>query len=188
MAEVNRLKKNKDFARYSIKIRRRIILLSLLLSVNIFSQQTTFQDSLLDRMTGKWTLKGIIAGQETTHDVTASWILEHQYLQFREISHEKDADGTAAYEALVFIGWDSQLNQYSCLWLDVTGGGLSAQAIAHAERKGDDIAFLFKGSDGSLFHTTFVYDRNVDTWQWIMDGEENGTLQPFARVKLTRKE
>lgn len=80
------------------------------------------------------------------------------------------------------------MNQYSCLWLDVTGGGgLSAQAIGHAERKGDEIAFQFKGSDGSLLHTTFVYERNTDAWKWLMDGEENGKLQPFARVQLARK-
>ena len=45
---------------------------------------------------------------------------------------------------------------------------------------------VFKFSDTNQFHTTFLYDRNTDTWQWIMDGEENGKLQPFARVKLTK--
>jgi hypothetical protein len=43
------------------------------------------------------------------------------------------------------------------------------------------------GNDGNVFHTTFVYDSDADTWQWLMDSEENGKLQPFARVKLTRK-
>jgi hypothetical protein len=174
---------------FLMKIVIRIISFIILVSINIYSQQTTFQDSLLDRMTGKWTLKGIIDGQETTHDIAVSWILGHQYLQLNEISRETDANGKPAYEALVSIGWDSQLNQYSCLWLDITGGGgLSARAIAHAERKGDVIAFLFKINEGNLFHTTFVYERNTDTWQWLMDGEENGKLQQFARVKLTRKE
>ena len=62
------------------------------------------------------------------------------------------------------------------------------QAIGHAERNGDKIAFLFNGGDNSIFHTTFVFERNTDIWQWLMDGEENGKLQPFARVNLTRKE
>jgi len=55
-----------------------------------------------------------------------------------------------------------------------------------AERDDDKIAFVFKGTDGSLFHTTFVYDRSADTWQWLMDGEQNGKLPPFARLMLTR--
>lgn len=44
-----------------------------------------------------------------------------------------------------------------------------------------------KGAGGSLFHTTFAYNKESDSWEWRMDGEENGTLRPFARVKLTRK-
>ena len=81
----------------------------------------------------------------------------------------------------------SRPGQYSCLWLDNTGGGgLVGQAIAHAKRESDKIAFLFKGADGSLFHTTFVYDRKADTWQWLMDGEEKGKRQPFARLAMNR--
>ena len=37
----------------------------------------------------------------------------------------------------------------------------------------------------SILHS--CTDRGSDTWQWMMDNEENGKLQPFARVKLTRK-
>ena len=166
----------------------RITLFTFLVSIIISAQQSSFQDSLLDRMTGNWTLKGTIAGEETTHDIEVSWILEHQYLQISDISREKDADGTAVYEALVLIGWDSKLSKYACLWLDVTGGGgLSAQAIGYAERTEDEIPFLFKINEESVWHTTFVYDRNTDTWQWIMDSEADGKLKPFARVTLTRK-
>jgi hypothetical protein len=109
-------------------------------------------------------------------------------LRFHEVSREKNAQGSAEYEAIVFIGWDQPTGQYSCLWLDNTGGGgLTGQAIGHAKRESDKIAFLFKGADGSLFHTTFAYDKSSDSWQWTMDGEEHGKLQPFARVKFARK-
>ena len=166
----------------------KIILLLVLVSFPMSAQQTTFQDSLLDRMAGKWVLQGTIAGKETTHDIIAEWVLGHQYLQLHETSREKNANGEAEYEAIVYIGWDKPSSRYACLWLDVTGGGgLSAQAIGHAKRSGNKMAFLFKGSDGSIFHTTFVYNRGADAWQWSMDNEEKGKLQPFARVKLTRK-
>ena len=166
----------------------KITLCIILASYTVSAQQPIFQDSLLDHMIGKWILQGTIAGKETTHDIITEWVLGHQYVRLQEISREKKTDGEAAYEAIVFIGWDEPSSQYACLWLDVTGGGgLSAQAIGHGKRNGNEIAFLFKGSDGSIFHTPFVYDRGTDTWQWLMDGEENGKLQPFARVKLTRK-
>jgi hypothetical protein len=171
-----------------MKIIMKIFFLVSVVSASVSAQQTTFQDSLLDHLIGKWVLQGTIAGKETTHDIVAEWVLGHQYMQFHETSREKNAIGEAEYEAIVFIGWDQQSSQYACLWLDVTGGGgLSAQAIGHAGRKGDSIAFLFKGSDGSTFHTTFMYVRSTNTWHWLMDGEENGTLQSFARVELTKK-
>jgi hypothetical protein len=171
-----------------MKIITNIALFVFLVCYSVTAQQLTFQDSLLDHMIGRWILQGTIAGKETTHDIIIEWVLGHQYVRLHEISREKNANGESAYEAIVFIGWDQPLSQYACLWLDVTGGGgLSAQAIGHAKRGGDEVAFLFKGSDGSIFHTTFKYDRGTDTWQWLMDDEEDGKLQPFARVKLTRK-
>ncbi len=165
-----------------------ITLLALFPCCPVSAQQASFQDSLLNHSAGKWVLQGTIAGQQTTHDVSAEWVLAHNYLQLHEVSRERNQKGEPAYEAIVYIGWDERAKEYQCLWLDVTGGGgLSAQAIGHGKRDGDSIAFLFKGADGSLFHTTFAYDKSTDTWQWIMDGEENGTLHSFARLKLTRE-
>lgn len=167
------------------------LFLALLLTAGVatvsFAQQTTLQDSLLDQMAGKWVLEGAIAGQKTTHDVDAQWVLAHEYLQIHEVSREKDSTGAPAYEAIVYIGADQPPGEFACLWLDVTGGGgLNGQAIGHGKRNGNQIAFLFKGGDGSLFHTTFIHDAGNDTWQWVMDGEENGELHPFARVTLRR--
>jgi hypothetical protein len=171
-----------------VKTLVRITIFGILISRPATAQQSTFQDSLLDHMIGRWQLHGTIGGSETIHEIAAEWVLGHQYVRLQEKSHEKNADGEPAYEAIVFIGWDQPSDQYACLWLDITGGGgLSAQAIGHGKRNGGEIAFLFKGSDGSSFHTTFLYHRDTDIWQWQMDGEENGKLQPFARVRLTRK-
>lgn len=60
-------------------------------------------------------------------------------------------------------------------------------SYGHAKRGGNEIAFLFNGPNGSVFHTTFAYDKAANTWRWLMDDEEGGRLQPFARVKLTKK-
>jgi hypothetical protein len=173
-----------DGKRGAVSLFASIVLLSLLAP----GQQSTFQDPLLDHMVGTWILQGTIDGKATTHDIDTDWVLGHEYVRLHEVSREKDAKGQAAYEAIVFIGWDQPTGQYACLWLDSTGGGgLMGQAIGHAKRGGDEIAFLFKAGDGSLFHTTFAYDKKADTWEWRMDGEEKGKLQLFARVKLTRK-
>lgn len=171
-----------------MKIIMKIILVFAAVSATLSAQQTTFQDSLLDHMIGSWVLHGTIAGKETTHDIVAQWVLDHQYLQLHEVSREKNTAGEALYEAIVYIGWDENLKQYACLWLDITGGGgLSPQAIGHAEHSSDKLEFLFKGADGSLFHTTFLYNKDSDNWKWLMDAGENGKLQSFARLNLTRQ-
>lgn len=157
-------------------------------SFSAAAQQSTGPDPLLGRMTGHWVLQGTIAGHETAHDIESDWVLNHEYVRLHETSREKNAQGQAAYEAIVFIGGGGSSSQYKCLWLDTTGGGgLSNQAIADGKRTGEEIAFLFKDDDGSSTRTTFAYNRSSDTWQWLMDNEQGGKLSPFARVKLTRK-
>lgn len=171
-----------------MKTALKIFVSIMLVSFSASAQEAALKDSLLDHLVGKWVLQGTIAGKETTHDILAEWVLGHEYVRLHEVSREKDAKGQPAYEAIVFIGWDKRSLEYACLWLDSTGGGgLTAQAIGHAKRGGEKIAFLFKGQDGSIFHTTFAYDKGTDTWKWLMDGEEGGKLQPFARVTLTKE-
>ena len=171
-----------------MKLISKIIMVIVLLSLPASAQQQTFQDPLLDHLAGTWVLRGTIEGKETTHDIACEWVLGHQYVRITEVSREKNAAGRAEYEAIVFIGWDKALGQYACLWLDNTGGGgLVGQAIGHAGRDGDAIPFRFMGPNGSVFHNTFTYSKESDAWEWRMDGEEGGKLQPFALVKLTRK-
>ena len=137
-----------------------ILALLFVTSFSASAQGPTRKDPLLDRLAGTWILQGTIAGQETTHDIESEWVLSHEYLRFHETSREKNAQGQPAYEAIVFIEWDEPSNEYKCLWLDSTAGGV---------------------------HTTFAYNRATDTWIWLIDNESGGKLTPFARVKLTRK-
>jgi hypothetical protein len=152
------------------------------------AQEQGFQDELLGHLAGTWILRGTIAGEETTHDIVAEWVLGHYYMRLREVSREKTEEGAPLYEAIVFIGWDQPSSRYVCLWLDSTGGGgLAGEALGYAEPGGDELAFLFKMGEDKLWHTTFFYDRDGDTWKWLMYSESEGMQNPFARVTLTRK-
>jgi hypothetical protein len=164
-----------------------IIVVFLLLSYSVKSQSTTQPDSLLNKLTRKWVLQGTIDGKESIHDINAKRVLNGQYIQLEEVSREKDEKGNPLYEAIVYICWQEAKKEYFCLWLDNTSNeGISNGIIGRAKQNDDKIEMLFKYSDAIQFHTTFLYDRDADTWQWIMDSDENGKLQPFARVKLTR--
>lgn len=170
-----------------LKLSKIILLWVFILPVVARSQQKTPPDSLLNKLTGNWVLKGTIAGQATIHDINAKRVLNGQYVQLTEVSREKDQKGNPAYEATVYFCWQEPKKQYFCLWLDNTSNeGISNHVTGEAKQNGDKIEWVFTYNDGTKFYNTFLYDRNTDTWQWNMDGEEKGKLQPFARVKLTR--
>lgn len=144
--------------------------------------------ALLNHLAGTWILRGTIAGKPTTHDVQAEWVLNHEYLELHEISREKNAAGSPAYEAIIYIGWDAKAQQYVCLWLDSTSGdGLSSGIIARASLAGESIPFLFTLSPSDQIHTTFSYDKAADAWQWLIDNVDNGRTQHFANVTLARQ-
>jgi hypothetical protein len=150
------------------------------------SPQPTFHDELLDHLQGKWVMSGIIMGQPNTHDIDAQWVLNHQYLCFKETSREKNAQGQPDYDAAVYFGYDQATSRNLAIWLD-TWGGFGKATVGYATRKEDELHFHFRDDKGGDFHSVFTYDRKSDTWKVNMDSEENGKLKPFARVTLTRK-
>lgn len=154
----------------------------------VSAQAPAFSDPLLDRLIGTWVLRGKIAGTDTTHDVVAEWGLNHEYVRLHEMSREKDGKGNAAYEAIVFIGSGRPAHEYTCLWLDSTGGGgLVPEGFGHATRANEEIPFVFlDGSSKISFKNTFAYDKSTDSWAWIMDNVVDGKAKPFGRVKLTK--
>ena len=66
-------------------------------------------------------MRGTIAGKQTTHDVQAAWVLHHEYMQLRETSREKNVNGSPAYEAMVYIGWDAKARQLVSGWIRPRG-------------------------------------------------------------------
>ena len=153
----------------------------------MLAQKRSVADTLLDRLTGNWILSGIIDGKPVRHSVTAKWVLGHEYIELKETSDEKKADGRPQYDAIVFICYNTDSRQYDCLWLDNTSDkGLSNGIIAHGEYKPNLVTLLFKFSEKITFHTTFTLDANEDRWHWKMESEESGKFEPFADALMTK--
>jgi hypothetical protein len=170
-----------------MKICSRGLILIVLAAAPLRAQELP-PDSLLDRLIGRWVLAGTIARQQTTHDVTFEWILGREYVQMHEVSRERAPNGTPSYEAVVLFGRDPRSGEYACLWMDNTGAAAFDPAgIGRGTVAGDSIPFLFRYNSLASFHTTFVYDRRSDSWQWHMDNDSAGVRRPFARVTLTRR-
>jgi hypothetical protein len=153
------------------------------------AQSQTTPQALLDKMTGHWVMTGTIAKQSTTHDVDVDWVLKREYIRIHEVSREKDSSGDPAYEAWIYLVWDTKNNEYAVMWLDNTvATNFAAEGIGHAKPDGDRIPFIFKDADGTGIHTTFAYDRAKDTWSWTIDNiDKSGKPSPFAKLTLKRK-
>lgn len=168
------------------------VLLALLLATPLSTRslrgQSPPSDSMLTRLAGRWVLRGTIARQQTVHDVTFAWLLNRGYLQMHEVSRERTAAGTPAYEAVVLFTRDPKTGEYACLWLDNTGvSAFDPAGIGRGALRGDSIPFVFRYTPTTGFRNTFVYDRARDAWKWNMDNDSAGVRRPFARVTLTRR-
>jgi hypothetical protein len=150
--------------------------------------QALHPDSLFDRLIGHWVLRGTIARKATIHDVTFTWLLGREYVQMHEVSRERAPKGGPAYEATVLFGRDPRSGEYACLWLDNTAStAFDPAGTGHGRVIGDSIPFIFHYTATDGFHTTFVYNRPQDSWEWHMDNDSSGVRRPFARVALTRR-
>lgn len=149
--------------------------------------QSLAPDSLFHRLIGRWVMTGTISRRPVTHDVAFQWMLGHEYVQMHEVSRERAANGSPAYEAVVLFGRDSASGEYAALWMDNTGANAFDPAgIGHGSVAGDSVPFLWRYTATTGFHNTFVYDRAHDTWQWHMDNDSAGVRRPFARLTLVR--
>jgi len=153
--------------------------------------------ALLDRLAGRWTMTGMLAGKKATHDIDARWVLNREYVEFHEVSRDRRADGTPAFEAILMFQWSAKSSEFTCLFLDNTvGGGLSPEGIARGKQAGNSIPVVFACRNGQCppglsehesMHTTFDYDRSTDTWRLTIDDIADGKTSRFADMKLTRK-
>ncbi|MEI9930688.1 MAG: hypothetical protein WDM89_09090 [Rhizomicrobium sp.] len=167
-------------------MRYTITLAALLAITPAFAQQAPFNEPLVDHLAGKWVLSGQMDKGTVTHDITAEWVLAHQYLEIYEVSREKNKDGSPVYQAKVFIGWDAGKKIYDCAWLD-DYGSISTQSLGYAKPNGNSIAFVFQNrDDAGSFHTTFAWHPENSTWTMDMDNvSAAGKTEPFARTTLT---
>ena len=162
---------------------------SALLALTPVHAQASRPDSLLDRLIGRWVLRGPMAGKSVVHDVTFRWVLSSEYVEMHEVSRERTAAGTPDYEAIVYLVHDPHTKEYAALWMDNTDyNAFYPAGVGHATAVvGDSIPFVFTDSPTSRFHNTFVYDRRSDSWAWHMDNDQGGVRKMFARVTLTRR-
>jgi hypothetical protein len=140
-----------------------------------------FEDDLISHLEGRWLLTRRIRGAEVRNDVTAAWVLNHQFLQL----HMKDVAQPPSYEAIVLIGFIHSSKQYVAHWTDTYGGKFSA--VGKGIRSGNSIEFRFEYPDGPFFNT-FSWSPDVSQWTFRMENSDaQGSRRPFAVDTLVRQ-
>ncbi len=144
------------------------------------------EHAFLQQMTGRWVMRGKIGKKETTHDVTAAWVLNKNYIQIHEISREKDDKGRPQYDAIVYVSWDPIKKQFACLWLDTTvTSSFTPIGIGQLSSDGKQVEFQFGDREDGI-DTTFAFDAAKHAWAWNIDNLQRGKSLPFARLVLTK--
>ena len=140
-----------------------------------------FQDAFLDNLAGDWKLTRKIRGTTVENTAKVEWVLNHQFL----LVHMKDVKVPAAYEAMIFIGYDNTSERYVAHWIDVFGGRFS-ETLGYGRKTGNAIKFVFEYPDGP-FHNTFTWDPKAKTWTFLGENKDSaGKWKVFAEDKLTR--
>lgn len=155
-----------------------------LVSTAARAQQPTPQTALLDHLAGNWVAEGTFGDDPTVHDLSAAWVMNHQYLRLRVVSRETGSDGKPDYEATIFIQWDSAAKQYRCAWIDTAG--ISSDSLGNATSSANQIPFVFKTAQG-VTHTTFTYNAQSGQWEIELASEDNGAITPYFHATLTRE-
>lgn len=139
-----------------------------------------FDDDLIARLEGTWNLTRRIRGAEFRNTVSASWVLQHQFL----LLQMRDTATPARYEADVYIGYSHAAQEYVAHWIDNFGGHFAG--VGRGKRAGNHVEFRFEYPDGPFFNT-FSWDPATDTWNCHLESvAKDGTRQTFARDSLTR--
>ena len=143
-----------------------------------------FRDGLLDNLQGRWKLTGIVMRSPREMDLSAEWVLNHQFL----LVHEKDTaagKGKIPYEAQIYIGYDNASDRYVIHWIDIFGGRFS-ETLGYGTRSGNSIKFVFEYPDGP-FHNTFTWNPEEKSWRFFLEQKDaEGKWKTFADQKALR--
>lgn len=124
-----------------------------------------FEDDLVSKLEGEWRITRQIRGTTVENTATATWVLNHQFLQL----HMKDAASPHRYEAIVLFGYIHSDEQYVAYWADTFGARYAG--IGKGVRSGNSVEFRFDYPQGPFFNTfTWFPERR----EWVSRMESQG--------------
>lgn len=96
----------------------------------------------------------------------------------------RDVNEPPQYEAMVFIGFNPEKQDYIGHWLDTFGGEYS-ETLGIGKREGDAIKFEFRYPDSLL--TNIFHCEGASWTSTIEQQNEAGEFVPFCTDRYTKK-
>jgi len=138
----------------------------------------------LDKLRGKWNLTGEMGKIELHQEVSARWVLGHQYISLYCKSIADDENPTADYEALYHIGYNPDEDLFIFHLLDTTGVPIVCN-VGLGRRDGNHIPFVFEYQDGN-FINDLTWHPAERRWTFRQEYQENGKLRLFAEKVMQK--
>jgi hypothetical protein len=141
------------------------------------------EKDLLATLIGFWDMKGEVEGKPVQYSFEATRALHEKFL----LMHMRDDATPSAYEASVYIGYDTARASYVTFWLDNFGVDSGLTVLGYGKRSGDSLVILFN-YPGVPFRDTFTYNWKTDTWVFLLESSDGlGGWKTFADYALVRK-
>ena len=139
----------------------------------------------LDKLVGQWELMGQMGATPLRQSVESKWTLGGLFVEMYFKSTLPAPEGQLPYEAVYYIGYNTDEDLYVMHWLDTFGVGLTS-IPGHGKREGNTISFVFEYRAGP-FINKFIRDEADDAWLFEQFYFENDDWHTFAKKRMTRK-
>jgi Protein of unknown function (DUF1579) len=139
---------------------------------------------VLDRLIGRWDLSGQMGETPLRRVVEAKGTLGDLFVEVHRRSVLEAPAGQLPYEALYYIGYDSESERYVMHLLDTYGPRFS-RTLGIGERQGNRISFVFE-YDGGPFTNTFTWHADSEEWTFDLIFLEDGAVHTFATKCMSR--
>jgi hypothetical protein len=138
-------------------------------------------DPFLAQLVGSWELPGTVRGQPVHHRAQGRWVLNAGWLCLSLT----DTATTPAYQAEVYLSFDSQQHDYIVHWLDQFGAA-GARVVGRGQRQGQQLVLLFPYAEGA-FRDTLTLAADGRSGTLLLESQEtDGHWATFASYRLQR--
>jgi hypothetical protein len=140
------------------------------------------KDAFLERLTGRWELRGLMGDIVLHQAVESRWALGDRFVEMRF----RELDGKP-YEAVCLVGLDNRSATYILILADSTGVYPNPSAVVGIGQKDGDVVTFRFGDPTPSFTNRFEWHEADGSWSHFLTSiKPDGRATTFATKHLTR--